>query len=131
MPSFDGWVRKMEKKNGSNTVAVPQLDGSVGIFPSEEFWLALFCAQATAAAGVFPEGPVPDAVRNATPETIERIGALDRGKGPVLAEGSRNTATRMASPALRVVFQWSSMPAWERVQATTWTDCPSRKPPPR
>jgi hypothetical protein len=76
MPSFDGWVRKMEKRNGSNTVTVPQLDGSVGIFPSEEFWLALFCAQATAAAGVFPEGPVPDAVRNATPETIERIGAL-------------------------------------------------------
>ncbi len=66
----------MEKRNGSNTVTVPQLDGSVGIFPSEEFWLALFVGQANAAAGVVPEGPVPDAVRNATPATIERIEAL-------------------------------------------------------
>ncbi len=76
MPSFDGWVRKMEKKNGSNTVTIPQVDGSVEIFPAEPFWLALFVGQANAAAGVFPEGPVPDAIRNATPATIERIEAL-------------------------------------------------------
>ncbi len=76
MPSFDGWVRKMEKKNGSNTVAVPQLDGSVGIFPSEEFWLALFCAQADASSGITPSAPVPDAINGATPETIERIEQL-------------------------------------------------------
>jgi hypothetical protein len=76
MPGFNGWVRKMEKKNGSDTVTVPQVDGSVEIFPAEPFWLALFVGQANAAAGVFPEGPVPDAVRNATPQTIERIEAL-------------------------------------------------------
>jgi hypothetical protein len=52
------------------------VDGSVKIFPAEEFWLALFVGQANAAAGVFPTGPVPDAVRNATPETIQRIEAL-------------------------------------------------------
>jgi hypothetical protein len=52
------------------------VDGSVEIFPAEEFWLALFVGQANAAAGVVPEGPVPDAVRNATPATIERIEAL-------------------------------------------------------
>ncbi len=66
----------MEKRNGSNTVTVPQLDGSVEIFPAEPFWLALFVGQANAAAGVVPEGPVPDAIRSATPETIERIEAL-------------------------------------------------------
>jgi hypothetical protein len=76
MPSFDGWVRKMEKRNGSDTVTIPQLDGSVEIFPAEPFWLALFCAQANAAAGVVPEGPVPDAIRGATAETIERLERL-------------------------------------------------------
>jgi len=76
MSAFDGWVKRLEKRNGSNTVTVPQIDGSVKTFPAEAFYLALFCAQAEAAAGVFPEGPVPDAGRNATPETIERIEAL-------------------------------------------------------
>jgi hypothetical protein len=52
------------------------VDGSVKTFPAEEFFLALFVAQANAAAGVVPEGPVADAVRNATPQTIERIEAL-------------------------------------------------------
>jgi hypothetical protein len=76
MSAFDGWVKRLEKRNGSDTVTVPQRDGSVKTFPAEAFYLALFCAQAEAAAGVFPEGPVPDAVRNATPQTIERIEAL-------------------------------------------------------
>jgi hypothetical protein len=66
----------MEKKNTSNTVSVPQVDGSVEIFTSESFWLGLFCAQATASSGVQPGGPVADAIRNATPATIERIEAL-------------------------------------------------------
>jgi len=76
MSAFNGWLRKLEKKNGSDTVTIPQVDGSVEIFPAEPFWLALFVGQANAAAGVFPEGPVPDAVRNATPETIERLERL-------------------------------------------------------
>ncbi len=76
MSAFDGWVKRLEKRNGSNTVAVPQVDGTTKTFPSAEFFLALFCAQADAASGVQPTGPVPDAVRNATPETIERIEAL-------------------------------------------------------
>jgi hypothetical protein len=52
------------------------VDGSVATFPAEEFFLALFVAQANAAAGVVPEGPVPDAIRSATPETIERLERL-------------------------------------------------------
>jgi len=66
----------MEKRNGSGTVTIPQVDGSVEIFPAEEFWLALFVGQANAAAGVQPTGPVPDAITNATPQTIERIEQL-------------------------------------------------------
>jgi hypothetical protein len=76
MPSFDGWVRRLQKKNASDAVTIPQVDGSVKTFAAEEFFLALFVGQAEAAAGVFPEGPVPDAIRSATPETIQRIEAL-------------------------------------------------------
>jgi hypothetical protein len=76
MSAFNGWVRKLEKKNGSNTVTIPQLDGSEKIFPSGEFFLGLFCAQADASAGVQPTGPVVDALESATPETIERIEQL-------------------------------------------------------
>ena len=76
MSAFNGWLRKMEKKNGSNTVTIPQLDGSEKIFPSGEFFLALFCAQADASAGVQPTGPVVDAIESATPETRERITRL-------------------------------------------------------
>ncbi len=76
MSAFDGWLRRLSGRAARDTVSVPQVDGSVEIFPAEEFWLALFVGQANAAAGVVPEGPVPDAVRNATPATIERIEAL-------------------------------------------------------
>jgi hypothetical protein len=76
MSGFNGWLRRLEAKNAGDTVTIPQVDGSVEIFPAEEFWLALFVGQANAAAGVFPTGPVPDAVRNATPETIEAIERL-------------------------------------------------------
>jgi hypothetical protein len=69
-------VRRLEGRAAGDSVSLPQVDGSVEVFKAEPFWLGLFCAQAEAAAGVFPEGPVPDAVRNATPETIERIEAL-------------------------------------------------------
>ncbi len=76
MSAFDGWLRRLSGRAARDTVSVPQVDGSVEIFPAEPFWLGLFVAQADAAAGVVPEGPVPDAVRNATPETIERITRL-------------------------------------------------------
>jgi hypothetical protein len=76
MSSFNGWVRRLENKNAGNTVTVPQVDGTTATFPAESFWLGLFVAQASAASGVVPEGPVPDAVRNATPQTIERLERL-------------------------------------------------------
>ncbi len=76
MSSFNGWLRRLEKKNASDAVTIPQVDGSVAKFEAESFWLELFCAQATASAGVIPEGPVADAITNATPQTIERIEAL-------------------------------------------------------
>ncbi len=76
MSNFRGWVRRLENKSAGDTVTVPQVGGTVETFPAELFWLGLFVAQADAAAGVVPEGPVPDAVRNATPETIERLERL-------------------------------------------------------
>ncbi len=76
MSAFDGWLRRLSGRAARDTVSVPQVDGSVEIFPAEEFFLALFCAQADAAAGVVPSGPVPDALRDATPETIQRIEQL-------------------------------------------------------
>ncbi len=76
MSNFRGWVSRLEGRAAGDSVSVPQVDGTTLTFPAEAFYLALFCAQAEAAAGVFPEGPVPDAVRNATPQTIERIEAL-------------------------------------------------------
>jgi hypothetical protein len=76
MPSFDGWVRRLQKKNASDAVTIPQVDGSVKTFAAEEFFLALFVAQANAAAGVHPTGPVAEAVRNATPETRARLGRM-------------------------------------------------------
>jgi hypothetical protein len=71
-----GWVRRLENKSAGDSVSLPQVDGSVEVFKAESFWLGLFVAQATAASGVVPEGPVPDAVRNATPETTERLERL-------------------------------------------------------
>jgi hypothetical protein len=76
MPNSKGWVRRLENKSAGDTVTVPQVGGTVETFPAELFWLGLFVAQADAASGVVPTGPVPDAIRNATPETIERIEAL-------------------------------------------------------
>jgi hypothetical protein len=76
MSSFNGWLRRLEAKNAGDFVTVPQRDGTVEKFAAEEFFLALFCAQADAAAGVVPSGPVPDAIRDATPETIQRIEQL-------------------------------------------------------
>jgi hypothetical protein len=76
MSSFNGWLRRLEAKNGSNTVAVPQVGGTTKTFPAEEFFLALFCAQADASAGVVPTGPVVDAIESATPETLERLERL-------------------------------------------------------
>jgi hypothetical protein len=76
MSNFRGWVRRLENKSAGDTVAVPQVGGTVETFPAELFWLGLFVAQADAASGVVPEGPVPDAVRNATPETLERLERL-------------------------------------------------------
>ncbi len=82
MSAFDGWLRRLSGRAARDTVSVPQVDGSVEIFPAEEFWLALFVGQANAAAGVVPEGPVAEAVNNATPETrarLERMAASGDG----------------------------------------------------
>lgn len=76
MSGFNLWLRKMENKNAGDTVTIPQVDGSVETFPAAEFWLGLFCAQASAASGVVPEGPVVDAVNHATPETRQRLEQL-------------------------------------------------------
>ena len=77
-----GWVRRLENKSAGDTVTVPQVGGTVETFPAELFWLGLFVAQADAASGVVPTGPVAEAVNNATPETrarLERLAASGDG----------------------------------------------------
>jgi hypothetical protein len=66
-------LRRLAVKNAGDFVSLPQRDGTTKKFEAEPFWLGLFCAQADAAAGVVPTGPVPDAVNNATPETRARL----------------------------------------------------------
>ncbi len=82
MPNSKGWVRRLEGRAAGDSVSVPQVDGTTKTFPAEEFFLALFVAQANAAAGVVPTGPVAEAVNNATPETrarLERMAASGDG----------------------------------------------------
>ncbi len=67
------WLRKTERKAAGEVVTLEQLDGTTRTFPTQAFNLALFVAAANAAAGVVPEGPVPDAVRNATPQDRQRL----------------------------------------------------------
>jgi hypothetical protein len=67
------WLRRTERRAAGEVVSLEQPDGTVKTFPTEAFNLALFCAAAEAAAGVVPEGPVPDAVRNATPQDRQRL----------------------------------------------------------
>jgi hypothetical protein len=57
-------------------VSIEQVDGTTKTFPAEPFWLGLSVAAATAATGETPEGPVPDAVNNATPGDRERLERL-------------------------------------------------------
>ncbi len=67
------WLRRTERKAAGEVVSLKQTDGTTKTFPTQEFNLALFCAAANAAAGVVPEGPVPDAVRNATQQDRQRL----------------------------------------------------------
>ncbi len=76
MPLSKGRLRRLAVKKAGGFVSLPQRDGSVKTFAAEPFWLALFCAQATASSGVQPEGPVPDAIRSATAETRARLEQL-------------------------------------------------------
>ncbi len=76
MPLSRGRLRRLAVKNARDFVSLPQRDGTIATFPAEGFWLGLFCAQADAAAGVVPEGPVADAINGATPATRERIERL-------------------------------------------------------
>ncbi len=82
MPDSKGWVRRLEGRRAGDSVSVPQVDGTTKTFAAEEFFLGLFVAQANAAAGVVPTGPVAEAVNNATPETrarLERMAASGDG----------------------------------------------------
>ncbi len=82
MPNSKGWVRRLEGRASGDSVTLEQVDGSVKTFAAEEFFLALFVAQANAAAGVVPTGPVAEAVNNATAETrarLERMAASGDG----------------------------------------------------
>ncbi len=82
MGVFRRWLRKTERKATGETVSLQQTDGSTATFPAQEFWLQLFCAQADAASGVVPSGPVAEAMEGAMPEArgrIERVVASGQG----------------------------------------------------
>ncbi len=87
---FRGRVRRLEALAAGETVSLQQSDGTTRTFPTGAFKLGLFVAATDAACGVVPEGPVVDALNNATPEDRERIeriaasgqaGDFLRGKG--------------------------------------------------
>ena len=67
------WLRRTERKAAGEVVSLKQTDGTTKTFPTQEFNLALFVAAANAAAGVVPEGPVVDAINNATPQDRQRL----------------------------------------------------------
>ncbi len=67
------WLRRTERKAAGEVVSLEQRDGTTKTFPTQAFNLALFVAAANAAAGVVPEGPVVDAINNATPQDRERL----------------------------------------------------------
>ncbi len=54
-------------------VTLEQRDGTTATFPATDFWLQLFVAAADAASGVVPEGPVAEAMEEATPASKERV----------------------------------------------------------
>ena len=73
MAGLRSWLRRLERLTSGDTVTLGQQDGTKKTFPAEAFWLGLFIAAADAACDVVPEGPVPDALNNATPEDRGRI----------------------------------------------------------
>jgi hypothetical protein len=68
-----GRVRRLERKAKGETVSIEQREGMTATFPKAAFWLGLFVVATDAACGVVPEGPVVDALNNATPEARGRI----------------------------------------------------------
>lgn len=81
MAGLRAWLRRLERLTSGDTITLEQRDGTTRTFPTEAFWLGLFVAASDAASGVVPEGPVADALRNATPEDRGRIEALAASGG--------------------------------------------------
>jgi hypothetical protein len=81
MAGLRAWLRRLERLTSGDTITLEQLDGTTRTFTDETFWLGLFIAASDAASGVVPEGPVADALRNATPEDRGRIEALAASGG--------------------------------------------------
>ena len=77
MAGLRSWLRRLERLTSGDTVTLEQTDGTTRTFPTTDFWLSLFVAASDAASdaagGVVPEGPVADALNNATPEDRGRI----------------------------------------------------------
>jgi hypothetical protein len=73
MAGLRSWLRRLERLTSGDTVTLEQTDGTTRTFPTTDFWLGLFVAASDAACDVVPEGPVPDALNNATPEDRGRI----------------------------------------------------------
>jgi hypothetical protein len=95
-----GRVRRLEALTAGSTVSLQQRDGTTATFPTAAFWLGLFVAATDAACGVVPEGPVVDALNNATPEArgrIERI-AASGGAGDFMRGNGEGGLLEVADP---------------------------------
>ncbi len=95
-----GRLRRLERLTAGDSVTVAQRDGTTKKFPTEAFWLGLFVAATDAACGIMPSGPVPDALRNATPEDRGRIEALaaSGGAGDFLRGNGEGGLLEVADP---------------------------------
>jgi hypothetical protein len=100
MAGLKAWLRRLERLTSGDTVSLEQLDGTTRTFTDETFWLGLFVAASYAACGVVPEGPVVDALNNATPEArgrIERI-AASGGAGDFMRGNGEGGLLEVADP---------------------------------
>jgi hypothetical protein len=100
MAGLRAWLRRLERLTSGDTITLEQLDGTTRTFTDETFWLGLFIAASDAASGVVPEGPVADALRNATPEDRGRIEALaaSGGAGDFLRGNGEGGLLEVADP---------------------------------
>jgi hypothetical protein len=74
MSNFRGWVSRLEGRAASDTVTIPQVDGSVAEFEAGEFFSACSAPRLTPPPGCFPKAlyPMPFGTRRLQPGSASR-----------------------------------------------------------